>query len=223
MPELNVGTYKCNTCKHGKALLEPENSDYCAKCVGFQRYEPATEGAAVDFGNTFGWPQNSRTHLTASWAPPGISKDPVLKPTNTWLKFLPVVQAIAGLSKDPSTKVGAIALDDNRNIVAVGYNGFPRGVNDDHARYADRSTKYKLIAHAEQNVVAQAAYSGRSLAGTTVILSALYPCSACAKSLIQAGVKRVISPMPNADPRWEEEAKWAQLMFEEAGVEVWHY
>lgn len=146
-----------------------------------------------------------------------------LKPNNTWLKFLPVVQAIAGLSKDPSTKVGAIALDDNRNIVSVGYNGFPRGVKDLPERYNDRPTKYKLISHAEQNLVAQAAFAGKSLAGTTVILSALYPCSSCAKSLIQAGVKRVISPNPEADPKWAEEAKWAQLMFEEAGVEVWHY
>ena|GEM_PF-219837 len=140
-----------------------------------------------------------------------------------WGKFVPIAQAVAGMSKDPSTKVGALALDEGRNIVATGYNGFPRGVEDATERYEDRPTKYKLISHAEQNLVAQAAYGGRSLRGCTVILSALYPCSACAKSLIQAGVVRVISPNPNTDPRWEEEAKWAELMFSEAGVEVLHY
>lgn len=146
-----------------------------------------------------------------------------VKPHNAWLKYLPVAKAVAAMSKDPSTQVGAIALDENRNIIATGYNGFPRGVNDDPARYADRSTKYSLIAHAEQNLVAQAAYGGRSLKGCTVILTSLYPCSACAKSLIQAGVRRVISPPPDTDPRWAEEAKWASLMFEESGVELCHY
>lgn len=140
-----------------------------------------------------------------------------------YLKFLPIVKAIAAMSKDPSTKVGAIAFDENFNIVATAYNGFPRGVSDDHSRYENREIKYRLISHAEQNLVAQAAYGGRSLAGTTVLLTSLYPCSSCAKSLIQAGVKRIISPPPDANPRWEEEAKFANLMFVEAGVDVIHY
>ncbi len=139
------------------------------------------------------------------------------------LKFINIAKEIAALSKDPSTKVGAIALDDQMNIIATGYNGFPRGVDDDPARYNDRPTKYKLISHSEQNLVAQAAYSGHSLAGSTVLLTNLFPCSSCAKSLIQAGVKRVLSPPPDTDPRWADEAYWANLMFKEAGVEIVHY
>lgn len=140
-----------------------------------------------------------------------------------FLKFLPIASEMAKLSKDPSTQVGAVALDDNHNVIATAYNGFPRGVHDDPERYGDREVKYKLISHAEQNLVAQAAYGGRSLAGSTVLLTSLFPCSACAKSLIQAGVRRVISPPPDTNPRWEEEAKWAGVMFEEAGVEVIYY
>ena len=139
------------------------------------------------------------------------------------LKFLNIAKEIAALSKDPSTKVGALAFADQMNIIATGYNGLPRGVNDDPARYNDRPTKYKLISHSEQNLVAQAAYSGHSLAGSTVLLTSLFPCSSCAKSLIQAGVKRIISPPPDTDPRWTDEAYWANLMFEEAGVEIVHY
>ena len=135
-----------------------------------------------------------------------------------FLKFMPVAEAVAALSKDPSTKVGAIALDDNFNIISTGYNGFPRGVDDTADRYNDRPTKYKLIAHGESNLVAQSAYSGQSLKGATVLLTSLFPCSSCAKALIQAGVVRIISPPPNTDPRWEEESRWAKLMFEEAGV-----
>lgn len=140
-----------------------------------------------------------------------------------YLKFRPIADAVASMSKDPSTKVGAIALDENMNIVSTGYNGFPRGVDDRIERYADRDIKYKFVSHAEQNLVAQAAYGGRSLKGCTVLLTSLFPCSACAKSLIQAGVVRVISPPPSTDPRWAEEAYFASTMFREAGVEVIHY
>ena len=139
---------------------------------------------------------------------------------NKLTKYMAVATSIGALSKDQSTKVGAIALNDDNIILAVGYNGFPRGVNDDPARYADRETKYKLISHAEQNLVAQAAYAGVSLKGATVILSGLYPCSSCAKSLIQAGIKRIISPPPDINPRWSEDAKWSKILFDEASVKI---
>jgi dCMP deaminase len=136
------------------------------------------------------------------------------------LKYMPIAQAISLLSKDPSTKVGAIALDHQYNIVATGYNGFPRGVADALDRYEDRDIKYRLISHAEQNLVAQAAYSGRSLAGTTVLISSLFPCTGCAKSLIQAGVKRIVSPAWDSNERWLEETKWAKILLDEASVEI---
>ena len=139
------------------------------------------------------------------------------------LAYIPIAQAVSALSKDPSTKVGAVALDDNMNIVATGRNGFPRGVVDLPERYENREIKYKLISHSEQNLVAHAAYSGHSLKGTTVLLTALFPCSSCAKSLIQAGVIRILAPKTVENMRWEEEAKWANLMFAEAGVEVIYY
>jgi dCMP deaminase len=138
-------------------------------------------------------------------------------------KFISIANTMAAMSKDPSTKVGAVAIDDNGNIISVGYNGFPRGVLDLESRYADKATKYKLISHAEQNLVAQAAYAGHSLKGSTVILSGLYPCSSCAKSLIQAGVKSILAPNMSPESRWADEAKWAKLMFDEAGVEVQEY
>ena len=135
-------------------------------------------------------------------------------------KFLPIAQAIAQLSKDPSTKIGCLALNDDGIVLAVGYNGFPRGVDDSHHRYEDRETKYKLISHGEQNLVAQAAYAGHSLKGSTVVLSGLYPCSNCAKSLVQAGVKRIITPPPGSNPRWSDDSEWSKILFSEASVEI---
>ena len=137
-------------------------------------------------------------------------------------KFIGIAQAVAAMSKD-STKVGAIAVDDDGVILSTGWNGFPRGVLDLPERLAVRQTRLALTSHAEQNLVAQAARSGHSLLGSTVILSGLYPCSACCKSLIQAGVKRIITPPINPDSKWAEENAWAQLMFNEAGVAVEEY
>ena len=138
---------------------------------------------------------------------------------NKFLKFWPIVEAVASMSKDPSTRVGALALDDNMNIIATGFNGFPRGVKDDISRYMDRDTKLRLVSHAEQNLIAQAAYGGRTLKGSTILVSSLYPCANCAKSIIQAGVVRVMSPEPDSSDRWLEESKWAKLMFDESSVE----
>jgi len=136
------------------------------------------------------------------------------------LKFVEIAKSVSHLSKDPSTKVGAVVLDDHGTILSVGYNGFPRGVVDSPERYENRELKYKLIAHAEANAIAQAARVGATLYGSTLLLTALYPCSNCAKLIIQAGIKRVIAPKLSANTRWDEEANFASLLLTEAGVRV---
>lgn len=140
-----------------------------------------------------------------------------------FLKFIPTANMIAELSKDPSTKVGAIAMDSDYNVRSVGYNGFPRGVLDDEDLYADRPTKYQRIAHAEMNVVAQAARTGATLNGCTLLLTALFPCSTCAKLLIQSGIKRVIAPKVDMQENWEAEWAISRRLFEECGVKVYVY
>ena len=139
------------------------------------------------------------------------------------LKFVPVARAMAGLSYDPSTQVGAVILDDDSNILSTGFNGFPRGVYDAPARYLDRETKLKYISHAEANAVAQAARVGARLLGSTLVLTSLYPCSNCAKLIIQAGITRVFAPHMPDDSKWHDEKLISEVMFEEAGVEVVFY
>ena len=128
--------------------------------------------------------------------------------------------AAAALSKDRSTRVGAVALDENYNIIATGYNGFPRGVNDTIDGRHQRPEKYLWTSHAEENLVAQSAFKGSSLKGSTVLVSALFPCATCARMLIQAGVKRVIAPRAKSNERWAAQNEVAAQMFNEAGVEV---
>lgn len=142
------------------------------------------------------------------------------------LKFVPIAEALARMSKDPSTQVGALAIDDDGNILSTGYNGFPRGVVDSVERYADRPTKLSLIAHAELNVIAQAARNGVRLHGATLLVTALYPCTECAKAIIQAGFRQVLAPREHhADKHreWEAARAISQTMFHEAGVTVGLY
>lgn len=141
------------------------------------------------------------------------------------LKFIPVAQAVAGLSKDGSTKVGAIILDEDCNILSVGFNGFPRGVKDTPDRYADKVVKYQLIAHAESNAIAQAARTGARLLGSCLLVTALYPCSMCARLIIQSGIKTVYAPKhgDEINPKWIAEAIISRQMFAEAGVKVIEY
>lgn len=135
------------------------------------------------------------------------------------LKFMPMVHVVASMSKDPSTKVGALALDDNLYVLATGYNGFPRGVADTAERLSDRDTKLSFTAHAEANVIAQAANHGVSLRDSTLLVSALFPCVACSALIVQAGIRRVIAPRVK-ESRWKVSNELARVIFDEAGVEV---
>jgi dCMP deaminase len=125
---------------------------------------------------------------------------------------------IATLSKDPSTQVGAVIFDPKRRVVSAGYNGFARGVPDDPTLLDDRETKYKLILHAEKNAIL---FATAPLDGCTLVVT--HPCCAqCAALLVQAGIKHVIWPKPDAAflARWAEDLKLTRMQFAAAGVQV---
>lgn len=119
-------------------------------------------------------------------------------------------------SKDPSTKVGAVIVSPQNEIASMGYNGFPKGVDDSQERYADRETKYQYVVHAEENAVV---FSKGQTLGSTIYIWPLFPCSNCAKLIIQSGIKRVVSPSIT-EGRWNESHKVACIMFDEADVEL---
>ena len=119
-------------------------------------------------------------------------------------------------SKDPSTRVGAMLTRDRR-VLCTGFNGLPQGVKDTPERY-ERPQKYLLVAHAEANVLATAARYGIQTEGSEMYVTH-FPCSGCAKLIVQSGVKKVVvGPGTTSMPNEEFEA--AQDMFYEAGVVV---
>ena len=142
---------------------------------------------------------------------------------NKFLKFLPDAEAARGRSKDRSTKVGAVVLDDDFNIRASGYNGLPRGCDDNVEARHERPTKYLWASHAEENCVANAARIGVSLKGCTLLVTSLFPCTTCSRLIIQSGIKRILAPRIVDNSRWDEQAKVAYEMLTEAGVEILYY
>ena len=134
-------------------------------------------------------------------------------------RFLDLAESIAGWSKDPSRKIGAVAVGRKREILAQGYNGFPRGIDDSPLRYDNREEKYKLVVHAEMNVIYNASYNGVCLNDSTLYVHGLPVCSECAKGIIQVGINRVVMRKQTDLPEiWKESCTRTKSMFEEAGV-----
>ena len=140
---------------------------------------------------------------------------------NTWPKrFLALAREVASWSKDPSTKVGAIAVGPKGNVIAQGYNGFPRGIFDSPRRLGTKEVKYKYVVHAEMNVIYNASYNGVSLDGATLYVTGLPVCSECAKGIIQVGIRKIVMSSDNVPQHWEDSWKLSKNMLQEAGIEI---
>lgn len=131
-------------------------------------------------------------------------------------RFLALAHHVAQWSKDPSTKVGCVLVDDHRRIVGLGYNGFPRGVSDHTERYEIREIKYLMVQHAEANAILNAV--GKTAGATAYVTH--HPCASCAGLLIQAGIGRVVTfvPEPGIAERFAESFKASRIMLAEAEV-----
>lgn len=127
-------------------------------------------------------------------------------------RFLELAAHISTWSKDPSTKVGACIVDNKRHVVSVGYNGFPRGVFDNQERYNKRETKLMYVCHAERNALDNAHCD---VTGCTLYCT-LFPCNECAKSIIQRGIKEVVTYKPEREDIFNWEV--TKNMFREAGI-----
>ncbi len=105
--------------------------------------------------------------------------------------FMTMAYLVSMKSKDPSTRVGAVIVGPDHEIRSTGYNGLPRGVADRKYRYEDREYKLLAVNHAEENAILHCAMNGVSTKGC-LLYSQWMPCSRCAKSIIQSGIKEVV-------------------------------
>lgn len=139
-------------------------------------------------------------------------------------RYLSLAKEVSTWSKDPSSQIGAVAVGVKGQVLAQGYNGFPRGIEHSEERLNTRELKYKFVVHAEMNLIYNATYNGVSLDGSTVYVHGLPCCSECAKGLIQVGVDQVIMPkMPEDTPQiWQDSFELTAELFKEAKV-AWQF
>lgn len=106
-------------------------------------------------------------------------------------------------SKDPSTQVGAVLLEPTSySVLALGYNGMPRGVDETRRERFDRPAKYLFFEHAERNAIFNAARFGTPLQGCIAVVT-LMPCMDCARALVQVGAAAVVTMrFDEAHDRW---------------------
>ncbi len=128
-----------------------------------------------------------------------VSSSEVTKRSETisWDDYFMSVAFLSSMrSKDPNTQVGACIVNDQKRIVGIGYNGFPRGCSDDELPWARHSesnneldTKYPFVCHAEVNAILNKNSAG--VEGCSLYVG-LFPCNECAKIIIQSGIKEVV-------------------------------
>jgi dCMP deaminase len=137
-------------------------------------------------------------------------------------RFIEMAQLVSTWSKDPSTKCGAVIVRPDKTVVSVGFNGFPKGCDDDPEIYANRDLKLSRVVHAELNAIIHAR---EPLNGYTMYT---YPpgygpsCDRCTAHIVQSGITRVVHVKDESDfaSRWKEPAERGLQMYKEAGVEV---
>lgn len=133
-----------------------------------------------------------------------------------WLThFMEMCRLVASMSKDPSTKVGAVIIRPDRTVASTGYNGYPRNCNDDD--YMNRERKYQRIIHAEMNAILTAR---EPLNGYTLFSWPLPPCDRCIPHILQSGIRQLVVPSLDATGRWAGPCVEAQAMAREAGISV---
>lgn len=134
-------------------------------------------------------------------------------------RYIDLAKQISTWSKDPSRKIGAVAVGSKGQILSQGYNGFPRGILDLPERYENREVKYKHVVHAEMNVIYNATFNGVSLDGASLFVYGLPVCNECAKGIIQVGIQRVVIYTDQVVPDvWTEAFELTWSMFKEANI-----
>lgn len=135
-----------------------------------------------------------------------------------WItRYFDLAELVATWSKDPSTKVGAVIVDERKRIVSVGFNGPPIGVIDNPN--ITRESKLHRTLHAEENAIL---FANSSLANCTIYVTQP-PCAHCTAVIIQSGIKHVRykdAVAAGYKERWKDSLIESNAMFRESGIDV---
>lgn len=163
-------------------------------------------------------PQTGRTPIHVSYL-----RDPWLTETRLtkWdRRYLERAKHQSVWSKDPNKKVCSIIVDARKHAVSDGFNGLPHGMPDEERRLGDKEMKNNFMIHAEMNALL---FSRCDVSGMTLYVWPFAPCDRCAVHIIQAGIKRVVAPMPILESSWVSSQIRAIEAFWETGVEMTYF
>jgi dCMP deaminase len=133
-------------------------------------------------------------------------------------RFMELATKIGSWSKDESRQVGCVIVGPNREVRSIGYNGFPKKIDDTPRVRHSRPDKYYWTEHAERNAIYQAARVGIPLEGCTMYLP-WFPCVDCARAIVQTGLVRLVSAEPDlTDAQWGEHFSVAMTILKEAEI-----
>ena len=141
--------------------------------------------------------------------------------------FMNIAHVVKERATCSTRKVGAVMVKDKR-IIATGYNGTPRGLKhctDGGCERCEKRLKGLVqsgmeldkcaCSHGEENAIVQAAYHGISTKGTTLYMTN-YPCTQCAKMIINSGISKVVCADYYAD-------ELGTALLKNADIEIVHF
>ena len=130
--------------------------------------------------------------------------------------FLDLAVRTSLLSKDPSSKFGAV-VTQGKHSVGVGYNGLPAGFPDTDEFLLNRDTKIAMVIHAEENAILDTEKANRKEA--TIYVNGP-PCARCAAKIAHVGIVRVIcyAPTENYLSRWQDDYDLAQVIYKKKDI-----
>jgi len=136
--------------------------------------------------------------------------------------FMSLAYLVASRSKDERTKIGAVIVGPHNEVRSLGYNSFPRGIQDNIKERQSPQLKPFFFSHAERNAIYNAAMVGTPLNGCKMYTNGI-PCCDCCWGIINSGISEVIVDEEwnkNNYGRWLEHAENTKIMFGEAGVSL---
>jgi dCMP deaminase len=129
-------------------------------------------------------------------------------PTKTqWNKhWIEVALVTSKLSKDPSTKVGAVIVTRDNRQCSIGYNGFARGIKENKMKWT-RPIKYERVIHAEMNALLNCPFETINCK----IYLTHQPCHRCIGHVLNSGITEIYYANAYANVQyldiWEEHAQ----------------
>ncbi|NBT07562.1 MAG: cytidine deaminase [Chitinophagia bacterium] len=116
--------------------------------------------------------------------------------------FLGLAKVVSQRSHDIHTQHGCIITDSNNRILGMGYNGFPKGLDDTNLP-TSRPEKYHWLVHSERNALANCVI--RPDNGIAYVTGQC--CNDCIIALWQEGIRTVIMSNNHGTKLFDEEAK----------------